>query len=421
MKKNEVRVFVDIAELMTMDGVVQKQGRKILSKDLGLIKNAAMVVRGDEILWVGPKGQIPKSYKNEKKISCLGQYVFPGFVDCHTHLVFAGDRKNEFELRNQGVSYQQIAKDGGGILATVQATRKSSAQELLKLSQQRVHRHLAQGVTTVEIKSGYGLDTKTEEKILKVAGRLTHIRVVTTFLGAHGIPTEFKNENEYLTKLKKDLLVIKKKNLSQRVDIFIEKSYFSINAAKDYLTYAQGLGFDITIHADQLTRTEAARLAVELKALSADHVICLNESDKSLLASSQTVAVLLPAADLYLDCPYPDARGLIDQGACVALASDFNPGSSPTQNISLVGFLARLKMKMSLPEVFSALTLGGAFALGKQKNTGALLPGYKADFFISEQNNQEWFYDLGDFKTLATFVGGKMVYQKNNALFKKKK
>ncbi len=399
-------VFHNIFQLMSLKKVVKKQGRKILKEDISPIKKAAMVVKEGQVQWVGPESRLPETYRKIKKKSLKGLNVYPGFVDCHTHLVFAGDRKNEFEMRNQGISYQEIAQKGGGILSTVKATGKAGLKQLIDSGQKRVNQHLRQGVTTLEIKSGYGLNQKTEEKILKAAKSLKKANIITTFLGAHAIPAEFKNENSYLKKLKKDLLRIKKLKLSERVDIFIEKGYFSCLSGKDYLLYAKNLDFDLCVHADQLSRSGATALAVKLGARSADHAVCLNQKDKQNLANSETVAVLLPCADFYLQCPYPDARTLIDSGACVALATDFNPGSSPTQNLGLLGVLARLQMKMSLPEVFAALTFGGAKALSLENKVGALLPGYQADFFTSPSSWEDFFYDPSPLPVSDTFVKG---------------
>ncbi len=406
---SKIQVFRNISQLLSMKGVVKKQGRHTEQKDLGVIKNGALVVESGKVAWVGAESRLPSQYQRIKARDCQGLNLFPGFVDCHTHMVFAGNRQHEFELRNQGVSYQEIAEKGGGILSTVKATRKASLEELSMLAQKRVDKHLAQGVTTIEIKSGYGLNTKSEEKMLMAARQLKKARVVTTFLGAHAIPKEFSGEADYLIKLKRDLKRIKDKGLSQRVDIFVEKGYFSEKLSQDYLQFARSLGFEITIHADQLNRTRATQLAVEMKAQSADHVICANKTDRQKLADSETVAVLLPAADFYLQCAYPDARDFIDRGACVALATDFNPGSSPTQNLSFVGLLARLKMQMSLPEVFAALTYGGAKALGLENVAGALLPGYSADFFLSSLNWDQFFYGLEENSVEQTFVRGKKV------------
>lgn len=403
-------LFRDIAEIVTMKKALSKQGRQVDKKDLSLVKNGAMAVDGGVIQWIGKENKIPPTFKKFSTKSLKGKNVFPGFVDCHTHLIFAGDRKDEFELRNQGVSYQEIARRGGGILSTVKATRKASLDKLVELGQQRVASHLKQGVTTVEIKSGYGLNKSSEEKMLKAAQALKKINVVTTFLGAHAIPQNYKNESQYLAQLKKDLSEIKNKGLSQRVDIFIEKNYFSFKMAKEYLTYAQSLGFKVTIHADQLSRSKASLLAIELGALSADHVICLSAKDKKALAQSETTAVLLPCADFYLQCDYPDARQLIDQGGRVALATDFNPGSSPTQSLSLLGVLARLQMKMTLAEVFSGLTVGAAFALGVQDKKGALVTGHDADFFVSEKSWQNFFYDMSPVPVESTYIKAKKVY-----------
>lgn len=405
-----LKVYCNINELMTLKGAQKKGGRLVEDKDLSVIKNAALVVESGVIQWVGQHSRLPQKFKSCPQVDLQGQNVFPGFIDCHTHLIFSGDRRDEFEKRNRGMSYQQIAEQGGGILSTMKATRRARLQDLVEQGQKRVETHLSQGVTTVEIKSGYGLDRKSEEKMLEAAKQLKKISVVTTFLGAHAIP-KGHSEESYLEQLKKDLHQIKKSNLSHRVDIFIEKGYFSIAKAKEYLQYAQSLGFDVTIHADQLNRTKATLLAIELKALSADHVINLSTSDKRHLAHSDTVAVLLPSADFYLQCDYPDARGLIGQGGCVALATDFNPGSSPSQSIALAGILARLEMKMTLAEVFVAFCVGGAKALGIEKYCGSLLPGYHADFFTSSSSWKDFFYDFEKKRVLSTYVKGKQVFK----------
>ncbi|MCC6138653.1 MAG: amidohydrolase family protein, partial [Bdellovibrionaceae bacterium] len=217
--------------------------------------------------------------------------------------------------------------------------------------------------------------------------------VVSTFLGAHAIPKN-TTAQEYLNDLKKDLTIIAKKNLAKRVDIFVEKGYFSVAEAKDYLLFAKSLGFEVCIHAEQLSRTGSALLAHEISAQSSDHNICVSDSDIQKIAKSETTYVLLPNADFYIHCPYPPARKMIDAGVRVALSTDFNPGTSPSQSIQLVGVLARLKMNMSLPEVFAAWTVGAAHALGMERERGALLPGYSADFFATDANWSEFFYDL---------------------------
>ncbi len=396
---------------MTLKGAYKKQGRSIQDKDLHIVKNAALVVDQGRVVWAGPEIQCPQEIKFKKTIDCQRLNIFPGFIDCHTHMIFAGDRRHEFELRNKGMSYQDIAKQGGGILSTVKATRRATLNQLIDLGQQRVSQHIQQGVTTLEIKSGYGLDSKTEIKMLQAARSLKGPNIVTTFLGAHALPKTFKNEASYLARLENDLLTIKKLDLSKRVDIFVEKGYFSLKAARSYLSKAKSLGFDITIHAEQMSRTGGALLAVEVGARSADHLIYCNDSDKDTLAQAKDfTSVLLPNADLYLKCPYPDARGFLDRGGRVALATDYNPGSSPTQSLGLLGLLARLEMKMSLSEVFVALTLGGSYALGLEKDRGALLPGMSADFFMSPMSWKDFFYDLSSHQVKNIFVKGKQIY-----------
>lgn len=406
------QLYYNIGELMTLKGAYRKQGRFIQDNDLGVVKNAALVVEQGRVVWAGLETRCPKQLKIKKSVDCQKLNIFPGFIDCHTHMIFAGDRRHEFELRNKGMSYQEIAQQGGGILSTVKATRRASLDQLIDLGQQRVSRHLQQGVTTIEIKSGYGLDAKTEIKMLQAAQSLKGPHIVTTFLGAHALPKTYQNEAAYLARLEKDLLTIKKLGLSQRVDIFVEKGYFSTKAARSYLSKAKALGFDITIHAEQMSRSGGALLAVEMGARSADHLICSNDSDKDKMAQAKDfTSVLLPNADLYLKCPYPDARGFLDRGGRVALATDYNPGSSPTQSLALVGLLARLEMKMSLSEVFVALTLGGSYALGLENDRGALLPGMSADFFMSPMTCKDFFYDLSSHQVQNLFVKGKQIYK----------
>jgi imidazolonepropionase len=393
----KLKIFNNIGELLTLSGASKKDGRNVKESDLGIINKAAIVTCDDEIIWCGSRNKIPKEFlKIKSEVDLQGLTVLPGFIECHTHSVFAGNRANEFELRNQGSTYQEIASRGGGILSTMNATRKISSSELKKISQRRVNEFVRQGVTTLEIKSGYALDEKNELKCLQVAKSLTGPRIITTFLGAHALPPEFKDHAEYLEFLSTKLLpIIKKKKLANRADIYIEKGFFTKNQALVYLQKAKALGFELTIHADQFSLSGGADLSVELSANSADHLIHISNSQTERLAKSNVTCVLLPAADLYLKCPYPPARKLIDVGARVALATDFNPGSSPTQDLALVGLLARLEMKMTLPEVICAYTFGAASALGLQRKTGSIEEKKSADFIGIELPWNEVFYSSG--------------------------
>ena len=276
-----------------------------------------------------------------------------------------------------------------GYFLPSKATRNCSAVELLKLSRQRAQEFLRQGVTTLEIKSGYGLSLKDEVKCLQVIQKISELKTVSTFLGAHAKPPEFDSYEKYLNFLAEEVLpVVRRKKLAERVDIFIENGFFPEEASRHYLQKAKALGFAVTIHADQLSLSGGTLAAVDLNALSADHVIQIKEDEIRKISQSETTAVLLPAADLYMKCNYPPARALLDAGARVALATDFNPGTSPTQDLSLVGLLARLEMKMTLPEVINAYTLGAAYALGKQNQRGTLEVGKDADFYL-----HRWFVD----------------------------
>ncbi len=397
---------------MTLKGVVEKSARQVKETDLGLIENAALVMDGEQIEWIGRDQDLPKAYSRLKssqvsEIKLEPGLVMPGFIECHTHTVFAGSRSAEFEKRLQGVSYQEIAKAGGGILSTVRETRKISPKKLQELSQERVTEFARQGVTTLEIKTGYALDLKNELKCLKVIQKLKGPKIVSTFLGPHSVPREFSSAKDYLEELKQWLPKIRK--LSSRMDIWIEKGFFEKEVSRSYLELGKKLGFKIVIHADQLSLSGGSDLAIELGALSADHVIKINDEIIQKFAESETTAVLLPAADLYMKCDYPPARRLIDAGACVALATDFNPGTCPTQDLALVGLLARLEMKMSLPEVIAAYTLGAAKALSCAENLGALTVGRRADFNLFSHDWTELFYSVGSLSPRKTFIAGKEI------------
>lgn len=393
MSKKSI-LFSDIYELMTLKkAAVQKSRGPMDETFLSVEKSQCMLVENGKIVWTGKKAKLPRAHLRAKEKS-VGGNVYPGFIESHTHSAFVGDRKNEFELRNTGVSYQEIAKQGGGIYSTVKATHAASVSKIAKNLEKHLQKFLEQGVTTVEVKTGYGLDSASELKLLKaIQTAKTGQRIVPTFLGAHAIP-KGRTSQEYLDSLKQDLVVISKKKLAERVDVFIENGYFSLDESRDYLMFAKSLGFELCIHADQLSRTGATVLAHELHALSADHSICVTDQDIKALASSKTTCVLLPSADLYIHSPFPPARKMIDAGLRVALSTDFNPGTSPSQSVQLVGLLARLKMNMSLPEVFAAWTMGASYALGMENSKGALLPGFDADFFVSESSYTEFFYDL---------------------------
>lgn len=409
---------------MSKDVQIFRQFNCYDSQFKNLSANQSLIELNGRILWIGSDKDLSQALKNHfpktirtKEVSLKKQLVLPAFIECHTHAVFAGSRADEFELRHQGVSYLEIAARGGGILSTMKKTRAASSKELQTLTQKYINDFQRQGVATLEIKSGYALDLKNEIKILEVIKKLDQsndIQIVSTYLGPHALPPEFKTHKKYLEYIVEFVLpVLKKRKLTHRADIFIEQKFFSAQDGEVYLKKAKAMGFDLTIHANQLSQSGGAELAQKLEAKSADHVIELSESAIQGFAKSKTVPVLLPTADLYMKCRYPPARKLIDAGAQVALATDFNPGSCPSQDLMLVGLLARLEMKMTLSEVFRAYTINAAKALGLEHDQGDLCAGKKAQFIVTDAALTDFFYSAGKVPTNRLYLNGK---KKNKTL-----
>ena len=412
-----LKIF-DFDELFTFKAAAARDGRRVSQKDLSPLKSARLVSVDGKILWLGPKKQFKASLLKPwggvrafEQINLSGFLALPAFVECHSHLVFAGSRHGEFEQRNQGVSYEQIAKQGGGIISTVKATRRASESELLALAQERAIKFLSQGVTVLEVKSGYGLNQSSELKLLKVAGQIQGPQIVPTFLGAHALPPEFSDVDSYLDYLEQKVLpLVKRRGLAQRIDIFWDKGYFHSPRALKFLLQAQQMGFSICAHVDQLHSLGGVKSLLELASVSLDHVVQLTDPDITRIARSQSTAVLLPGADFYLRMKYPPARRLLEEGARCALATDFNPGSCPTQDLSLIGVLARLEMKMTLPEVLVAYTYGAAAALGLQADFGSLEVGKSCDFVCFNAGLEELFYSVGHHPVKGVWHRGQQVY-----------
>ncbi len=407
-------VFEEIAELLSMSGAEKGGARNVTDEDLGIIRDALMVCRNGRIEWVGEKSKFKadqiRALGNHKTVSLGNATVLPGFVECHTHLVFAGNRSEEFEWRMQGQTYQEIAAKGGGILSTVRATREASAHELQRLAQARADRFARQGVTTLEVKSGYGLNLESERKILEVASRLSGPRIVKTYLGPHSRSPDHPDLSSYMNEiLERDLPEIAKAKLADRVDIYIEKGFFDLESAHKFFTKARELGLPIAAHVEQLSDFGGTELAMQFEPLSVDHVVYVTEETIAKLSRSQTTAVLLPASDFYLKMKYPPAREMLDRGVRVALSTDFNPGTSPTQDLSLVGVLARVEMKMKLAEVLTAFTLGGAWALGRAHEVGSLTVGKFCDFSAFEGRWQDLFYSVGEHPVHSVYKGGEKI------------
>ncbi len=371
-------------------------------KDAGLIRNAALVWHSQEIVWVGPASEIPTEYADEQVIDCQGGLVIPGLIDCHTHLCFGGWREQEFELRLSGASYQQIAQAGGGIKSTVTATRGASQGSLLRSTLHRLDGMLKLGVTTVECKSGYGLDLANEMKQLEVYRRAAvkhEVELVATFLGAHTVPVEFSNQRDAYVELLCEQLIprVAAGKLAEYCDIFVEEGAFSCAEARRILTTARNYGMRLKVHADQLSDQGAAALAAELQATSAEHLEYVSDSGIAALAAAGVVAVSLPLASLYLNERQTPARSLLDAGVAVAIATDFNPGSAPSYHLPLAMTLACLQQSMTPQEVLMGATHVAAKALDRQHRIGSLQAGYQADIaLIDAPSLNHWLYHFRD-------------------------
>lgn len=381
----------NIGLLATPEGDMAKSGEA--QNKIRTIKNAIVATKNGKITYAGSmKGasdspEIISAMDQESviEIDAGGRLVTPGLVDAHTHLVFGGFRQHEFDAKIAGASYLDILKAGGGILSTVEATRAVSYDDLYAKSAEFLNKMLAYGTTTVEIKSGYGLDLETELKQLQIIHDLSkNYSVVPTFLGAHAIPKEYKDNTEgYVDHLINEMLpTVASRKLARYCDIFCEDSVFDIKQSRRVLEEAKKLGMGIKIHADEIVPIGGAGLAAELNAISADHLLQADDLGLNAMAKSGTIAVLLPATGFYLDKGYAKARKMIEKGIPVAVASDFNPGSSPSYNMQFVLNLACLKLKLTPSEALTAATLNAAAAIGCAESKGSLEVGKDGDIAI---------------------------------------
>jgi len=370
------------------------------------IKNAAIVARDGIIQYVGSEASLNfEDAKDLPVIDAKGGLVTPGLVECHTHTIFAGYRTDEFEARGAGLSYEEITRRGGGIMMTVRATRAASKEELFELGRQRLWRFLSQGVTTVEVKSGYGLTLESEIKILEVVRELKNavpVDIVPTFLGAHTIPPEYRTSKSkrerFVESIYKEWIPeVAKRGLAVFCDCFCESVAFSVEEAFAVLKAGMEYGLLPKLHADQLSRSGGAALAAELGAVSADHLDFAERSDLEAMARKGVVAVLLPGCALSLgQTRFPDAGFLRKLGLTVALSTDFNPGSSVTQNLFLMGTLAVAYMGLSVREAWEAVTCNSAKAVGLGHKVGKLAIGYQADLLLfPEDDPRICFYEYG--------------------------
>jgi imidazolonepropionase len=402
--------IVHATQLVTVAGPSRaRRGTEL--RELGIIKDGAVAIRDGVIEWVGPTDRLPGTSAPEFDAS--GKVVLPGFVDSHTHSIFARTRADEFEWRIQGTPYMEILARGGGILSSVQGVRGASMVRV-----QFAARFLEYGTTTIEAKSGYGLNLETEIRMLEAMRLEQTLEVVPTYLGAHAVPAEFLNNRAaFVDRVIQDLDTIQTRKLAEFCDVFVEPGVFTPEEARRIFAKAKSLGMHIKIHADEFQASGGAALAIELGATSADHLGAITEADIQRIAASDVVATLLPATLFMLgEQRYAPARRLIEAGAAVALATDFNPGTSPTLNMQFVLSLACTQMKMVPAETIVAATMNAACAVRRQDRLGSIEPGKQADIGV---------YDVSDYREIpyfaavnfctATFKRGELVWSANES------
>lgn len=411
-------LFFNPSQIITVstNGKNYKQGEE-LSKNLVLTDHSILVENG-KISDLLPNSKLDTiTYDN--KIDLTKRIVLPGLVECHTHSVFAGSRADEFNMKLSGKSYEDIALEGGGINSTVKNVRNSSFEDLIAISEPRIKNFIRQGVTTLEIKSGYGLSFYDEVKLLEVINHLNstfEIDIIPTFLGAHTFPPEYSNDRDkYIEVIINEMLpFISDGNLANFCDGFCEKTAFSADQIERIFSAANSHGLKLKLHTDQFNSIGGLELALNMGAVSVDHLEVLDISKCTLLSNSTTVAVLLPGVSFSLKYGYAPARSLIDNNAVIALATDYNPGSSHINNISFIWGLAAFNMQMSLNEIIAAYTINAAKALNLSDETGSIEIGKNADFAIfNTENVSDLLYNFSNNLNVKTIKEGKVIYDVN--------
>jgi imidazolonepropionase len=416
-------LITGISQLLTLRGGAPKRGNPL--SNLGIIKDGGLLVRDDRIVAVGARGKVErhKEARDAEKLDVGGRVVLPGFVDSHTHLVHAASRAEEYELKIQGASYEEIARKGGGILNSVKNLRAATYDALKQRALATLEEFASYGTTTVEAKSGYGLDFSSELRILALQQELKReqpLEIVSTFLGAHVVPAEFRGSaggtKRYIALLLDTLLPeIVIQDFAEFCDVFCDRGAFTREQSRQILSTAQVHGLAPRLHAEQLSRTGATQLAVELKAASCDHLEQINSADIAALAKSNTVATLLPGCDFHLGLKrYAPARKLIEAGAIVALATDFNPGTSPTVSMPMILSLACNQLRMTPAEAITAATLNAAYSLRRERLVGSLEPGKQADLAVFEvEDYREIPYHFGMNRCWMTMKRGAIIYMRD--------
>jgi len=391
-----------------------KRGNEL--SDICCLYDHSIVIEDDLIKDILPAQSVNK-HNFEEIVDVSGKTVLPGLVECHTHTAFAGSRADEFRQKLSGIGYEDIAKKGGGINSTVQAVRSSSFEELINTMKPRIDNFISQGITTLEIKSGYGLDFENERKLLQVINFLNEIYpidIVPTFLGAHTYPLEYKNDHQaYIDEIVNKMIPhFAEQKLAEFCDGFCESTAFSAEEIDQIFTAATKKGLKLKLHTEQFNSVGGFDVAIEHKAISVDHLEVIKEEDIPKLSNSDTVAVLLPGVSFFLNHTYAPARKLINQNVIVALATDFNPGSSHISSLSLIMSLAALKMQMTIEESISAVTINSAKALCREKSIGSIEIGKRADFAVFDTNDySDIVYSIGSNLNCMTIKDGKVIFQ----------
>lgn len=382
-----------------------------------ILSDAGIASENGRIVFVGRNQELLSSFPNTEKIDASGRVVLPGFVDAHTHLIFAGDRCNEFVMRLRGATYQEIAAAGGGIQSTVQATRSASFEELLERAESNLHTMIQNGTTTVEVKSGYGLDWPNEEKILRVANRLqqeSDLDVAITFLGAHDFPKD-KSRETYIDELLNQMLpAVSKQKLATFSDVFCDQGYYTNEQTRTLSLRANELGLKIKVHVDELTDVNGAALSAEIGAVSADHLIRANETGIRKMAEAGVIPVLLPGTSFALKCEqHAPARLMLDQGLRVAIATDFNPGTCYCHSMQYILQLSVLLYGITAEEAITAATLNAAAAIDLEALVGSLETGKQTDCLIFDVPHYgHLFYNLGINRLETVVKKGKVLWSK---------
>jgi imidazolonepropionase len=410
------------SQLLTLRGRVPRRG-KFLS-DIGIIRDGALLTRDGIVAAVGTRSELellPES-RSAEKLDVGGRVVLPGFVDSHTHLIHAASRAEEYELKIAGASYEEIARKGGGILNSVKKLRAATAEDLKKRAHVALREFAEYGTTTLEAKSGYGLDVASELKILRLHKELEAeqpLEIESTFLGAHVVPAEYRSKRggaeRYVGLLTGKLIPeVAARHLAEFCDVFCDRGAFSVSEAKKILEAGKQHGLAPRIHAEQLTRSGATQLAMQLGAASCDHLEQISKAEMRALAKSNTVATILPGCDFHLGLKkYAPARALIEAGAIVALATDYNPGTSPTVSMPMILSLACTQLRMSPAEAIAAATINAAYSLRREKQIGSLEAGKQADVAIFEVDDyREIPYYFGVNKCWMTLKKGQPVFKK---------